>query len=99
MLGKLLVFGLAAAGAYIGARRLIDDPAIINELPEEAREPVRELRERLIDLDELIREVLAEVASERRRAEDQLRAEYHDRVRRREPEWDAPPSEGAPAAE
>lgn len=82
MLGKLFVFGLLATGAYLGARRLIDDPAIIEELPEPAREPVHELRERLIDLDALIREVLSDVAAERRRAEDQLHDEYLNRVRR-----------------
>jgi hypothetical protein len=85
MLGKLFVFGLLAAGAYLGARKLIDDPAIIDDLPEPAREPVHELRERLIDLDAMVREVLADVAAERRRAEEQLHEEYVNRVRRREP--------------
>src|SRR5215207_3878505 len=94
MLGKLLILGLAAGGAYLGARRLIDDPGLIEELPEPAREPVHELRERLLDLDTLVREVLADVATERGRAEQELRDEYLSRVGRDEPD-DASP--GFPA--
>jgi hypothetical protein len=97
MLGKLFLFAIAAAAAYFAARRLIDHPAIIDELPEPAREPVHELRERLIDLDNLIREVLAEVSSERRRAEEELREEYLGNVRRRESDYAPPPPfEAAP---
>ncbi|MSP21411.1 MAG: hypothetical protein EXR66_00030 [Dehalococcoidia bacterium] len=97
MLGKLFVFGLLATGAYLGARKLIDDPGIIEELPEAAREPVHELRERLIDLDALIREVLADVTAERRSAEEQLHEEYLNRVRPRGTQ-DAPVDPSAPAS-
>ena len=89
MLGKLLVLALATGVAYLGARRLINDPGLIEEPPEPAREPAHELRERLLDLDTLVRDVLADVASERRRAEEELRDEYLSRVGRRED--DAPP--------
>ena|SRR5687767_7976756 len=98
MLGRLLVLSLAAGGAYLGARRLIDDPGLIEELPEPAREPVHELRERLLDLDTLVREVLAEVASERRLAEAELRDEYLSRVGRGEHD-DAAPGSSAEAWE
>ena len=86
MLGKLLILGIAAGGAYLGARRLIDDPGLIERLPEPAREPVHALRERLIDLDALVSEVLADVSSERSRAEEELRDEYLSRVGRSEPD-------------
>ncbi len=99
MFGKLLFFGIAATGAYLGARRLIEHPALIEELPEPAREPVHELRERLIDLDALIREVLADVALERRRAEHELREEYMGGVRRRERDDASPPFEADPQPE
>lgn len=99
MLGKLLLFGIAGAAAYISARRLIDHPELIEELPEPAREPVHELRERLIDLEALIRDVLADIALERRRAEDELREEYLGRVRRSGSAAAPPPPEGAPQPE
>ena len=91
MLGKLLILGLAAGGAYLGARRLIDDPGLIEELPEPVRDPVHELRERLLDLDALAREVLADMASERRQAEQELHDEYLNRVGRGQHD-DTPPA-------
>ena len=96
MLGKLLILGLAVGGAYLGARRLIDDPGLIEELPEPARDPVHELRERLLDLDALAREVLADITSERRQAEQELHDEYLNRVGRGEHD-DIPP--GSPRGE
>lgn len=82
MLGKLIVLGVAAGAAYIGARRLIDDPAIIGQLPEPARDPARQLRLYLIEVDEILREALKDAAAERQAAEDALREDYMSRTRR-----------------
>lgn len=82
MLGKLLVFGIAAGAAYIGARRLIDDPALIGQLPEPARDPARQLRLYLMEVDEILREAMKDAAAERQAAEDALREDYMSRTRR-----------------
>ncbi len=82
MLGKLLVLGVAAGAAYLGARRLIDDPALIGQLPEPARAPARQLRLYLMEVDEVVREALLDLADERQAAEDELREDYMSRTRR-----------------
>ncbi|MCC6238068.1 MAG: hypothetical protein IT299_10915 [Dehalococcoidia bacterium] len=82
MLGKLIVFGIVAGAAYIGARRLIDDPALIGQLPEPARDPARQLRLYLVEIDEILREAMQDAASEREAAEQALREDYMSRTRR-----------------
>ncbi len=82
MLGKVLLFGIAAGAAYIGARRLIDDPALIGQLPEPARDPARQLRLYLMEVDEVLREALKDAVAERDAAEETLREDYMSRTRR-----------------
>jgi hypothetical protein len=86
MIGKLFAFGIASAAAYLAARHLIDQPEVIDQLPEGAQEPARKLREQLIEVDAVLREVIEEMAEERRTAEDDLRSEFLYRARRPAPE-------------
>ncbi len=89
MLGKLFVLGILVTAAYFAARRLIDDPALIGQLPEPARDPARKLRAQLIEVESMARDVMADVAREREAAENDLRTDYMSRTRRSadEPGW------------
>ncbi len=92
MVGKLFVLGIASLAAYLGARRLIDDPAVINQLPEAARDPARKLRTQLIEVESMLNEVIADMAEERATVEDDLRADFASRTRRgsdQTPDWSA----------
>ncbi len=92
MVGKLLVLGVVSVAAYIAARRLIDDPSVIGQLPEPARDPARKLRAQLIEVESMARDVMADMANERTAAEDELRSDYMSRTRRRAdepPAWPA----------
>ncbi|MFN8639563.1 MAG: hypothetical protein U0360_08935 [Dehalococcoidia bacterium] len=90
MVGKLFVLGVASLAAYLGARRLIDDPALINQLPDAARDPARKLRAQLIEVESLLNEVIADMAEERATVEEDLRADFASRARRATdptPDW------------
>lgn len=89
MMGKLFVFGIASVAAYLAARRLIDDPTVIGQLPEGARDPARKLRAQLIEVESMLHDVMADMANERAAAEDDLRADFTSRTRRRA---DEPPT-------
>lgn len=84
MLGGLVLFAMAAGGAYYGARRLIEDPALPDLLPEQLREPARRARSRLLEVRVQAEEVLTEMDRERAAAEAELRSEYLGRVQRTE---------------
>jgi len=72
----------AAAGAYAAARRLIDDPGLIDRLPAPARCPATKLRAKLIAARETVAEGLREGRAERDAAERELMQEYHRRAQR-----------------
>ncbi|MGE3855734.1 MAG: hypothetical protein AB7G21_02115 [Dehalococcoidia bacterium] len=72
----------AAAGAYAAARRLIDDPAVIERLPEPARGPAARLRVKLVEARESVAEGFREGRAERDAAERELMQEYHRRAQR-----------------
>ena len=92
MVGKLFVLGIASVAAYLAARRLIDDPTVIGQMPEAARDPARKLRAQLIEVESMLHDVMADMATERSAAEDELRSDFTSRTRRRSdepPAWDA----------
>jgi len=72
----------AAAGAYAAARRLIDDPALIERLPVPAQGPATKLRAKLMAARETVAEGFREGRAERAAAERELMQEYHRRAHR-----------------
>ena len=66
----------AAAGAYVAARGLMADEALIERLPGAAQGPASALRARLLAARETVAEGFREGRAERDAAERELMAEY-----------------------
>ena len=78
----LLLTSSAAAAAYAAARRLMNDPALIEQLPGAAQGPVTSLRARLLAVRETVAEGFREGRAEREAAQQELMQEYHRRAQR-----------------
>ena len=77
-----LLTSSAAAGAYVAARRLMDDAALIERLPGAVRAPATQLRSRLLAARETVAQGFREGRAERDAAERELMQEYERRARR-----------------
>jgi hypothetical protein len=72
----------AAGAAYAAARRLLDDPALIERLPSPAQGPATGVRARLLAARDVVAEGVREGRAERDAAERELTQEYHRRSHR-----------------
>lgn len=81
-LGTFLLTTTAAAGAFMGAKRLIADESLIERLPGLAQAPATRLRHKLLSVRELLAEGFREGRAARDAAERELTDEYHRRSHR-----------------
>ena len=72
----------AAAGAYVAARRLMDDATLIEQLPSAIQAPASAVRARLLAARESLAEGFREGRAEREAAERELMREYQQRAQR-----------------
>ena len=81
-LSTFLLTASAAAGAYVAARRLMADAAVIERLPAPARGAATLLRARLLRARGVVAEGFREGRAERDATERALMQEYHRRSER-----------------
>ena len=81
-LSTLFLITSAAAGAYLAARRLMDDAALIERLPAAAQGPATHVRTRLRGARDVAADGFREGGAERAAAERDLTQEYHRRASR-----------------
>ncbi|MFA7249435.1 MAG: hypothetical protein WC273_07340 [Dehalococcoidia bacterium] len=81
-LSTFLLTTSAAVGAYVAARRLMDDAGVIERLPKVAQGPAVRLRARLQRARDVFADGFREGRAERDEAERELMQEYHRRAQR-----------------